>query len=306
MVAKPNRELVKLVTVWYIFHPMFDWDDIRVFLAVVRAGTVRGAARTLGITHATVSRRLRGLEERLGSQLFERVSSGQALTSVGQSILETAHQIDDKMSEIDRRAFAQDAKLSGLVRLSVSESFFQSIVHPYLLDFQTSYPSIEIELISTDRLSDLNRRDADIVIRITKTPQESAFGKKVAESPLACFAARSYLEKRPSQDRWVALTHQPAYDPILPARRVITANTGLTAAQLIKNGHGIGLLPCYIGDSDPELRRVPNTRLIPDLSVWILVHTDNRATPRVRALLNHLYESLEVSRDLIEGRQSLS
>ena len=282
---------------------MFDWDDVRVFLAAARGGTVRGAARQLGITHATVSRRLRRLEERLGVKLFERGARGQVLSSVGDSILAAAEQVEQGMAEIERRAFAEDTRMAGTVRLSVSDSLFESIVHPCLRDFQANYPMVDIELILTDRLSDLGRRAADIAIRITKTPPDSAFGKKIAESPLACFAAPEYLENRPSLDRWVALTYEPAFDPILPARRVVTANTGLAGARLIKNGHGIGLLPCYIGDADPGLRRVPGTRLVPDMDIWMLVHADLRSTPRVRALLDHLYGALEEYRDLIEGRR---
>jgi len=281
---------------------MFDWDDIRVFLAVVRSGTVRGAARQLGITHATVSRRLRGLEERLGSQLFDRVPGGQTLSTVGQSILETAEQIEERMGEIDRRAFAQNTNLAGPVRLSASDSILHALLHPSLRQFHARYPMIEIELTATDRFSDLAQREADIVIRVTRAPLESAYGKKIADSPWGFFASRDYLDNRPAQDRWVGLTHKPALDPLLPAKRVITVNNGIAAAQLIRSGLGIGLLACFLGDSDPALRRVPGTKLIHDLSIWALVHADIRAMPRVRALLDHLYGSLEESRDLIEGR----
>ena len=105
------------------------------------------------------------------------------------------------MAEIDRRAFAQDTRMAGPVRLSVSESFFQSILHPCLTAFQTRYPMIEIELTSTDRLSNLGKREADIVVRITNTPPESAYGRRIAASPLACYGSKSYLENRPRLDR---------------------------------------------------------------------------------------------------------
>jgi DNA-binding transcriptional LysR family regulator len=283
---------------------MFDWDDIRVFLATARAGTVRGAARRLGVTHATVSRRLHGLEDKLGAQLFERSAEGRVLSPVGHGIMPVAEQIEDRMAEIDRRAFAQDTRMAGPVRLSVSESFFQSILHPCLTAFQTRYPMIEIELTSTDRLSNPGKREADIVVRITNTPPESAYGRRIAASPLACYGSKSYLENRPRLDRWVALTHKAAFEPIVPARRVATANSGMAAARLIGNGHGIGLLPCYVGDADPDLHRVPDTALIPDLDIWILVHADIRSTPRVRALLDYIYASVEDSRDVIEGKRA--
>lgn len=284
---------------------MFNWDDVKVFLAVTRERTVRGAARELGVTHATVSRRLRGLEDKLGSQLFERTSDGQVLTPMGLEILSVAEQVEEKIGEIDRRAFAQDKRLSGMVRLSVSDSLFLSVLHPCVKSFQTQFPMIEIELISTHDLSSLSRRHADIVVRITKKPPESAYGKKVADSPLACFASPSYLLKRPAPDRWIALTYEPAFEAIVPARRVLAATSDLAAAQLIRSGLGIGLLPCFLGDSDSGLRRVPGTDPKPDMDIWVLVHEDLRATPRVRVLMDHLYVALEENKDLIEGRRPI-
>ena len=283
---------------------MFDWDDIRVFLAIARTGTIRAAARGLGLTHSTVSRRLHGLEERLGATLFERTIEGHGLSAAGNAIMATAQAIEKEMATINRQVFAQDTRLAGTVRLSIHDILFHAILHPALRDFQKKFPMIELEINISGQLANLAQREADLVVRATKTPPQSAVGRKLATSPLAVFASKSYLKNRPKLDRWIKLTYGPSEIPPLPARTVVTVDNAHATARLIADGVGMGTLPCYQGDSFPGLYRVPETDLIPDLDMWMLIHADLRKTPRVRALLNHLYEVLEEAKDLIEGRRA--
>ncbi|MEH6475739.1 MAG: LysR family transcriptional regulator [Sneathiella sp.] len=281
---------------------MFNWDDIQVFLAVTRAGTVRGAAKELGVTHATISRRLRELEKRLGSELFERSSTRHKLSTAGHSIFDAAVRAQENMAEIDRRAFAQDRSLAGKVKLSVLESLYMAVLNERFHQFHTENPLIEVELITSEQLKNLAQREADIVIRITNSPPEQAFGRKLANSPLACYASVDYLANRPELDRWVALEHETAREPIIPARLVMTTNSLNVSAETIRQGTGLGLLPCFIGDKSPDLVRVPGTPLIPDMEIWALMHADVQNTPRVRALINFIYDVFDSERDLIEGR----
>ncbi|RED53470.1 LysR family transcriptional regulator [Aestuariispira insulae] len=280
---------------------MFDWDDIRLFLAVSRTGTVRGAAKQLSLTHATVSRRLHQLEEKLGTTLFDRTSTRHILTEAGQNILETAQEVEAGMARIDRMAFARDSRLAGLVRLSMLDSLYLAIVQPFLGRFQARHPMIEIELITTDYLSNLAQREADIVVRITKTPPDSALGRKLADSPLACYAAEGYLADRPKLDRWIALTHEPARQPILSARTVLTANSLIIARDHIRDGLGIGLLPCFLGDQTEGVTRMPGIDPIPDMEIWALMHPDIKNVPRIRSAMDFLYEIFDEQRVLIEG-----
>lgn len=281
---------------------MFDWDDIQVFLAVANTGTVRGASRELGITHATVSRRLHQLEDKLGAQLFDRTSTKHQLSKVGLSIHSAAQRAKESMAEIDRLAFAQDTRLAGIVRLSILESLYISVLHPYLCTFQQQNPLIEIDLITTERLKNLAQREADIVIRITTTPPDHAYGRKLANSPLTCYTSARYLENRPELDCWVALEHQPANKPPFPARTVLTANSLVVAAETIKSGAGIGMLPCFIGDNDPDLMRLPKSSLIPDMEIWALMHEDVQHTPRVRLLMDFIYDVFSKEKNRIEGK----
>ncbi len=280
-----------------------NWDDLRVFLAIARTGSVRGAAKQVGTTHATISRHLRAFEETLGGTLFERKREGQCLTGMGQRIMPLAEKVEGEIAAIDRIAFSEDRGLAGTVRLSISESLYLALMFKPIDDFMCHYPMIDLDIVASDKLSRLDRREADVVIRITKKPPDAAFGRKLADSPLAAYASPVYLQNRPKVDRWIAQDYEPARKPTLPARVAACANSPAVVVQLIRMGQGVGLLPCYLGDTDPHLVRLPSTDLIPDMQIWVLTHGDVRSNPRVRALMDHLYQAFDDVRPIIEGQE---
>lgn len=279
-----------------------NWDDLRIFLAVARAGSVRGAAKKIGKTHATVSRHVQSLQAALANPVFERRKEGQCLTELGRQILPLAEQVENNVAEIDRVAFSADSGLAGGVKLSLSESLYLALLYKPIDQFMTRYPMIDLDILATDNLSKLAWREADVVVRITRSPPAGAFGRKLADSPLALYGAPEYLASRPKRDRWISFGYEPARQPVVPARVVARADTMAASARLIQMGKGIGLLPCYFGDTDPGLRRLDDVAPIPDMQIWILTHDDLRKNPRVRALMDHLYEAFEVLRPVIEGR----
>ena len=268
---------------------MFDWDDIKVFLAVSRSNTIRGAARSLGTTHATVARRLKTLESRLGSALFERHKDGHRLTEAGRSVMTIAEDTERQMGEIGRRAFGHDLRLAGTVRISVSVGLYLFILGRFMPRFAEQYPMLDIDIIATDQIINLAKRETDIAIRVTKNPPVSAVGRKLADSPLGVFASPAYLASRPALDRWVSLKYEPASRPVLPARVVARTNSAVVAQQMICDGLGIGLLPCFVGDNNPMLVRVPGTEPIADNEVWLLTHADIHKNRRVRVCVDFLY-----------------
>ncbi|MGH1415118.1 MAG: LysR family transcriptional regulator [Pelagimonas sp.] len=282
-----------------------DWDDLRIFLAVVRAGSVRGAARSLNKTHATVSRHLQSLHDVLGSPLLERRKEGQCLTDLGQRILPLAEDIEAKVAKIDRMSFSADTGLAGPVTISMLESLYLSVLDKPIDAFMERYPMISLKIIATDELSELAWRDADVVVRLTRSPPETAYGKKVAESPLALYAAPAYLKNRPKRDCWIAFDWRPARQPLGSARTVANASTMGAAARLIEMGRGIGMLPCFFGDAQSGLVRLPELAPKEDLQIWVLTHEDLRKNPRVRALMDHLYDAFEDLKPRIEGAPDL-
>ena len=280
---------------------MFDWDDIRVFLAVSRSHTIRGAARALGTTHATVARRLKALESRLGSALFERLKDGHRLTGAGRSVMAIAEEAERQMAEIGRRAFGHDLRLAGTVRISVSEILYLFVLGRLMPRFAEQYPMIDIDIIATDRIVNLAQRESDIAIRITRNPPVSAVGRKLADSPLGVFASPRYLASRPALDRWVSLEYEGASRQVLPARVVARTNSAVVAQQMIRDGLGIGLLPCFVGDNHPGLIRVPGTGPIADNEVWLLTHADIDKNRRVRVCVDFLYARFAEMEAAISG-----
>ncbi|WP_422377618.1 LysR family transcriptional regulator [Roseibium sp.] len=277
------------------------WDHLRAFLTFLREGSVRQAARSLNTTHSTVARQLKALEADLGGALFEPGPKGRALTPLGRRILPLAERMEQDAAAIGRAAFAEDTSLAGPVCLSVSESLYLSVLAPVLDRFLHQFPMITLELAMSDHLSSLSRREADVVIRITKSPPDSAIGRKVSTSPLCAYAAPVYLENRPKLDRWIAIDYDPSLKPVLPARTVATTSTLPSAARLMRDGQGIGLIPCYFGDTDPGLVRLPGHDPVPDMDIWVLTHADLKTNPRVRVLMDFLYDAFGELAPILAG-----
>lgn len=280
---------------------MQNWDDLRIFQAMVGARSIREAAVSLQTTHATVSRRIRALEAELGQTLFERGRDGYKLTEFANGILNFTDSIKEDIAAIDRLAFAKEGGIAGTVRLSLLEDIFTYVLADPIAEFMSRHPMIELIVDSTASFSDLGRREADVIVRITREPPEQAFGKKVADSPLAAYATKEYLDNRPGLDRWIALDYPPSIEPLLQARSVFRANSLAIVTNTLLRSQGIGLLPCFIGDNLSTLVRLPEVPLIPDMEIWVLTHEDVRENPRVRVLMDHLYQAFSQRRNLIEG-----
>lgn len=280
---------------------MKNWDDLRIFQAMIGARSIREAAASLNTTHATMSRRIRTLEEELGHTLFERGREGYAATDFAKGIFGFVDSVAENIAAIDRSAFANEGGLAGVVRLSLLEDIYHYILAESIGVFMTRHPLINLVIDTTSSLSDLGRREADVIVRITNEPPEQAFGRKVANSPLAGYASQAYLDNRPVIDRWIALDYGPTIEPQLHARPAFRSNSLSVVADALARGQGIGLLPCFVGETTQGLVRVPDIPLKPDMEIWVLTHEDVRDNPRVRALMDHLYQVFSMQRRLIEG-----
>ena len=283
---------------------MRDWDDLRIFQAMIGARSIREVASTLNSTHATISRRLRALEQELGHTLFERGRDGYKPTDFATGILGFAESISEGVAAIDRAAFANQGGLAGTVRLSLLEDLFHGVLAEPISVFMDLHPLINLIVETTGEFSDLGRREADVIVRITTQPPEQAFGRKVADSPLAGYASKDYLDNRPAIDRWISLDYPPARKPQLHARPSFHSNSLSVAADALRRGQGIGLLPIFVGDTTTGLVRVPEIAQTSDMEIWVLTHEDLRNTPRVRALMDHLYQTFSQQRAMIEGNNS--
>jgi DNA-binding transcriptional LysR family regulator len=288
---------------------MFDWDDLRHFLAVLRAGSLTGAAKTLGVHATTVGRRIESLEARAGTALFERHGRSWVASPAGRALLPRAERVELEMLALERELDGADTRLIGTVRVSATEMLATRFIAPHLGAFNARYPDIVLDLSCTNRPVDLERREADVALRLSRPHHPSLVTRRLAAIPLALYGARSYVEARGIPE--TPDDHLRGHDVILFAdargfriendwmlariegARVVARSDsvssiyGATAA-----GGGLALLPQSVADSEPSLVRI-TTRTIPEPRViWQTIHEDLRDNARVRAVLDFLAEIL--------------
>ena len=286
-----------------------NWNNLNHFLELVREGSTNRAAKKLGVHHTTVARRIDALEEELGTRLFDRSQGGFAPTQAAEDILAMVREIEELAHGIERQIYGQDAALHGSVRLTTHDDFARAMIVPRLTSFLERYPGIEPELVYTADYVDLNTREADIAVRLTARPPEHLIGRRIAPLALGVYASRGYLERERTSDDillyafdgerpdW-ALEHFPG------ARVACRSNSLSTLGALASAGAGIARLPCFYADLRDDLLRLPIESPPTGVGVWILTHTNLRATARVRAFKHFLEEVLVEQRALIAGETS--
>ncbi len=303
---------------------MEDWNDLRLVLAVARAGSLSGAARALGVNHSTAFRRLNALEERLGARLFERLPAGTyAATPAGERVASAAERVETETAALDREIAGRDHRLTGRLRVTCSETLAFRLLTPALLPrFRAAHPGILVELVLDNRVLSLSRREADVALRAARPREGDLWGRKLADVAWTVYGARELLQLRAGGGGPLAgpadLARRPVIGwaegasginaadwiaAIVPAEavayRVSSVVNQLVAARA---GIGLAVLPCYLGDTEPGLvRALPAP--VPELTreLWIVTHTDLRHTARVRAFFDVVGGGIAAERALIEG-----
>jgi DNA-binding transcriptional LysR family regulator len=291
-----------------------NWDDIKVVLAMVRHGTVRACAEVLGMSHSTVARRIIALEKQIGVRLFDRTPTGYQLTAVGQEISAAAQNMEREVLALERRVVGRDQKLTGHVRIATSDFLATHLLIPSLPVYARQYPGINIEVVTAYTAHDLDRREADIALRVTAKPPPHLVGRRLGFVAFAPFASRDYLRQHDLQSdglRWIGYERKPAGG--IPAWVQDTAyprlqtwgvfESLLSQLAAARAGVGIGMLPCLIGDTDAALMRLETTDKSPVLPLWLLTHRDVRTTARLRTLMQFIAKVVEAQKDLLEGRE---
>lgn len=290
-----------------------NWDDLRFVVAVARHGSLLRASKDLGVEHTTVGRRIDAAERSLGAKLFARSTSGLVLTAEGEQLLEPLQRVEDAVSALERRASAEQSELVGTVKVTASESFGITWLAPRLASFARQHPGLHIDLDPSGTVLDLARRQAEIAVRFFRSKDSSLIVKRVAEVGHGLYAAKSYLARYPLRS-----ASELAERPLISgppgdvetkwfaalagdARPMFTSPLAVVLAGAAKAGAGIAVLPRYLGDADPELAHLPMPDEPHDV-LWLTVHRDLRATPRVRAVLDFLNAQFQRERGALRGR----
>lgn len=286
-----------------------NWDDLRLFLAVARTGSISGAAKQLGVQHSTVSRRMRQFEEKLGVRLIERKKSGYELTQAGENVKEAANRIERDVLAVDGALLGKDTNLVGPLRVSALNNMASSVLMPMFASFSKTRPQVELHIVVSNTDASLSQREADIAIRLTNSPTDTLIGKRVVTVASTIYGSRTYLEQLRQQSgepKWIGVeccgfhkswTKQAADGK---SHNFYSDDTQLTLAA-IREGLGVSILPCFMGDTDPLLERYCEPDPAYNLGLWILLHPDLKRTVRVLAFREHMVNTINEKRDLFEG-----
>ena len=240
-----------------------QWDDVRIFLAVAREGSLSGAAKRLGVQHSTVSRRIRALEKKLAVPLVERKASGYVLTKAGEELKLSARRIESELLSFEGAVGGQAEDVAGELRVTAIANMASTVLMPYFARFSAAHPKIELSVQVTNNSVRLSERDADVAIRQTNKPLETLIGTRLTTVASAVYGSRDYcaaVKSGQAVEKWIGVDcceyHRTWTKQAWPQaeHEFYVDETSLTLAAL-KEGLGVGFLPCFLGDSDPALVR---------------------------------------------------
>jgi DNA-binding transcriptional LysR family regulator len=289
-----------------------NWDDFRLIRAISDTGSLGGAAERLGLNHSTVFRRLGALEEQLGVKLFERARVGYQPTPAGADMTDTAARMGADVFDFERRLAGSAPRPAGDLKVATNDGFATYVLPPLCAAFREKYPEIRLEMVVGNSASNLARREADVAIRAARKPTETLVGRRIAELPWAVYAAPTVLARWPSADGedapWIGYGEMMRVLPVVREmedrvgfeRIVYRTSTIVGQAEAAGAGLGYCLIPAFIGDVAPGLRRVTELRDVGG-ALWLLTHNDLRQSARVRVFMDFFGAELSKLKRRFEG-----
>jgi len=284
-----------------------NWDDIRLFLAVARAGTVSGAAEVLGVNQSTVSRRINTYEKSLDVRLFERLNTGYVLTPEGEVLLQHAERMEEESAAIERSIMGKNVALSGPIRVTAPLILVKYILMPAFVEFSKTHPDIELTIDVSNNLYNLTQREADVAIRVTRDlPPDNLIGRELGKAELGVYGEKKYLKKYLQQK--IKQQHTPLHyigednlfvrphwlnEDSLPIKLAMRTNDVLVTLDAVKAGLGVGRLATFIGDVEHSLEKMNNVPHLPLVPVWMLSHPDMRQVSRINMFTQFISEKIK-------------
>lgn len=298
--------------------PMFDWNDLKFFLAVARHGGTLAAGRALGIDASTVQRRLGELERRIGQPLVKRQTTGYRLTEFGEALLPAAQGVEQAVRAFEQQVATFQREAARVLRVTCPEPLVYRITNSKLLDrFHARHPNIRVEFVMSDRYVDLGKGEADVALRSGDTDDNALVGRKIGDSLWAVYASTAYVQRhgQPQREEDLAAHALVGFDDSLRnhrasvwlrevaphAKLAARSDSVLGLLYSVKAGLGVAPLPTALGDAEPDLVRVlgPVAALT---RIWrVLTTPELRHTPAVEAFFDFLVEDTEGLRPIITG-----
>lgn len=286
----------------------FDWNRARAFLVTAEEGSLSSAARALGLAQPTLGRQVAALEEELGVALFERSARGLALTPTGLELLDHARAMGAAAARISLAASGRSSSIEGVVAVSASEAFAAYILAPLAPRLRRAFPGLTLEIVASNSLSDLRRREADIAVRNVEPTDPTLTARKIGQADAKLYAAPSYIDAHgPFENRdalaraaFVGLSENAAFLEGLKAMGVEAseenfvafASSHITHWELVKAGAGIGVMASRIGDAEPAVREAAPWAAPFRFPIWLVAHRELATSRRIRAVFDFLVEAL--------------
>lgn len=298
-----------------------DWDYLRYIRALAIGGTLAKAGELLGVHQTTVLRRLDQMEEAMGVQFFERSRDGLQLTPVGETAFREAERLAVEMENLERKLVGQDAAPVGKVRLAAEDAMMNELLSPILAELVREFPDIELEVLTDNDVANLSHREADLTLRPENKPQATLEGARIAAVESSVYGSARYCRRHRNMD---IENHPEGLLWIIPDETFSHLATGRWYRKHLKNvtsfircnslqamhalaraGAGLAVLPCYLGESTRELRRLSDPLEGESVDLWLHVNQDTQHMARVRIVMEYLVERLQALEAQIEITSAL-
>lgn len=300
-------------------NAQMEWNDMKLVLALGRHRTMSGAGVHLNMSHTTVSRRIKKLEKQSNAVLFEYSQKAWHLTKVGQKVYEIAQQVEIKMLAIDRSMLGHDEGFTGAIRVSTVD-LLTTIVAEAIKDFSVVHPDVAIEISCTSTIVNLNKREADVVLRAQQDPPENLVGFRLFRMAYAVYAAESLLDElglsnitpddwNPNDLPWITWSGgSHAFDEdrwmdrnVDPSKIVCKVGEPATMVEFAKQGVGATIMVSGFCENIPGMRRLSGSLVDESVDLWLLTHQDLRKTARIKTFMKFVQKQILKEKELFEG-----
>ena len=282
-----------------------NWDNLRYVLMVAKKGSISAAARELAVNRTTVLRRINAFQDNLNCRIFERGDLGYILTPEAEKMLDAAQEVESTLFDMQRQIAGQELRLEGELRVTTTDTLMVSVIGPHLASFHRQHPHIVVDVVMTNNILDLGRRDADIAIRPTALVKAPMVGRKVAELYFGIYASPSYLASceisNLFEHKWLGFDDslKPTapgtwLEANVPGKNVcLRADSFVTLKVAAECGMGLALLPHYLGNSSELLQRLPASTTELTSGIWLITHPDLFRSAKVHAFMDHIGKALK-------------
>ena len=289
----------------------FNWNDLKFFVAIARAGNPNAAARLLRVDHNTVRRRVGALETDLGAQLFDRRGEHLRLTVEGEKLLSMAEQIEAIASSMETAIAGRDSAISGTVRIGVSDGLGTLFVAPLMVKLRRQYPSLTVELIVTSRHFNLSHREADMAIVVDRPVRGHAIIRKLMDVTMRVYAAQSYLDRFPPIETASDLADHafvsgvdgfdfgPELNSLIDAGALapkLTCTSAIAQIKAAAAGGGLCVFARFLADTEPLLIPVLPDEVLLEREIWLAYHADLRDLGRIKVVADFLATEFDRAR----------